>query len=103
MVGTVADIRKVRLNVGVVVPAAVDYRHESHAVFDEPASHQTASAEVRSLRIIHAVQLPGGAGLFGKIRDLCSSELHPRGELVIGDTGFEIQVPWILLSFLNTI
>src|SRR6185369_902751 len=76
----------------VMVPELVlrEDLHEPHAAFDETADDEAAAAVLGGFGVVHAVQFFRRFSFVREVESFFCRELHPRGEFITGDAGFEV-------------
>ena len=85
----------VLLDARVGVPSAtrsVVELDESHAALDQTSGHEAIAAKDAGLFFIDAVELERRVGLLSKVDRFGGLGLHPVGQLVGADAGFELRI-----------
>ena len=75
----------------VPIGAAPDL-NEAHALFQKTPGNQTASPEILGVLLVQAIEFPGRLRFLGDIEDSGDAELHPGGQLVSSNAGFEPRI-----------
>src|SRR5439155_14192015 len=67
--------------------------HNANATLNHPARHQTSSSIGSGDFLVEAVHLLRLLALLREVKGIGSSDLHSRGQLVVGDASLQFGLP----------
>ena len=96
MVGFLGLIADGTGQVPVLIPAGVVELDETHAALGKAAGEQAVRGEGAGILCIRAVELLDRLRLTADVGDLRHAGLHPESHLVLGNTGFDLGIEFVL-------